>query len=91
MRRNRSIDWSAFGHYSTRLFSNESCAVIAQHDPSIPMFLYMAHLAVHSANPYAPLQAPKETEAKFVHIKDPQRRRYAGWSYYFKRFGANKY
>lgn len=77
MRRNMSVDWTAYGHYTTKLLSDESCAVIARHDPSTPMFLYVAHLAVHSANPYSPLQAPKETEALFSHIKDPQRRRYA--------------
>ena len=77
MRRNMSVDWSAHGHYTTRLFSDESSAVIERHDPSTPMFLYLAHLAVHSANPYAPLQAPAETVALFANIQDPHRRQYA--------------
>lgn len=78
MRRNRSVDWSAYGHYTTRLLSDKSCSIIAEHNSSTPLFLYIAHLAVHSANPYAPLQAPEETVSLFTHIKDPQRRRYAG-------------
>ena len=37
----------------------------------------MAHLAVHSANFYSPLQAPLESIRKFAYIQDPQRRRFA--------------
>ena len=33
--------------------------------------------AVHSANSYSPLQAPKETIELFSYIKDPNRRKFA--------------
>lgn len=79
MRRNNSIDWSAYGKYTTHILTNEACDTIARHDVSRPLFLYMAHLAVHSANPYSPLQAPEETVNLFSNIEDLQRRRYAGW------------
>ena len=78
MRRNNSVDWSAYGKYTTSILTDEACDMIAMHDVSKPMFLYVAHLAVHSANPYSPLQAPQETVEMFSYIKDIQRRRYAG-------------
>lgn len=55
--------------------------VINQHNKSQPLFLYLAHLAVHSANPYAPLQAPADIVAKFAYIKDESRRKFAGKNY----------
>ena len=36
---------------------------------SKPLFLYLAHLAVHSANSYSPLQAPDDVVKKFEYIK----------------------
>lgn len=78
MRRNHSVDWSAYGKYTTTLLTDEACDVITKHDVSSPLFLYVAHLAVHSANPYSPLQAPEETVEMFSNIEDLQRRRYAG-------------
>ena len=51
------------------------------HDEDQPLFLYLAHLAVHSANTYSPLQAPKEIIAKFSHIQDPNRRIFAAMLY----------
>lgn len=78
MRRNMNIDRSAFGNYTTRLLSDEAVNVISNHDVSSPLFLYVAHLAVHSANPYSPLQAPQETVNLFPSIKDIERRRFAG-------------
>lgn len=79
MRRNLEVDWSAAGNYTTTLLANEAENVIRQHDPSSgPLFLYLAHLAPHSANRNDPLQAPPETVALFKHIEDPKRRIYAG-------------
>ncbi|EFX81012.1 hypothetical protein DAPPUDRAFT_303738 [Daphnia pulex] len=77
MRRNHSVDWSAYGKYTTTLLTDEACDVITKHDVSSPLFLYVAHLAVHSANPYSPLQAPEETVEMFSSIENLQRRRYA--------------
>lgn len=53
-------------------------AAIMAHNASAPLFLYLAHLAVHSANPYAPLQAPKEEIDKFPYILQEERRIFAG-------------
>ena len=78
MRRNMEVDRSVFGNYTTRLLSDEAVTVISNHDVASPLFLYIAHLAVHSANPYSPLQAPRETVNLFSHIKDLERRRFAG-------------
>ena len=79
MRRNLEVDWSAVGNYTTTLLANEAENVIRQHDPSSgPLFLYLAHLAPHSANRNDPLQAPPESVALFNHIEDPKRRIYAG-------------
>ena len=84
MRRNFEVDRSAFGNYTTRLLSDEAVTVISNHDVSSPLFLYVAHLAVHSANPYSPLQAPRETVDLFPEIQDIQRRRFAGITPLFK-------
>ncbi len=44
-----------------------------------PLFLYLAHQAVHSANTYSPLQAPPESVSRFRgRIPDENRRRFAG-------------
>lgn len=43
-----------------------------------PLFLYVAYQAVHSANSYAPLQAPLNYIKRFSHIKDKKRRIFAG-------------
>ena len=79
MRRNSSIDWSAYGKYTTHILTDEACDVITKHDISSPLFLYVAHLAVHSGNPYSPLQAPESTVDLFSGIEDLNRRRYAGF------------
>jgi len=78
MRRNFSVEREAFGKYTTRLIGEETRRAITNHNPTVPMFLYIAHLAVHSANGHTPLQAPKETIEMFQHIEDIERRRFAG-------------
>lgn len=78
MRRNMNVAHDAYGKYSTDLFTEEAVNVIRQHNKSQPLFLYLAHLAVHSGNPYAPLQAPSDVVAKFSYIKDEKRRTFAG-------------
>ncbi|KAL1116272.1 hypothetical protein AAG570_005767 [Ranatra chinensis] len=77
MRRGLDVDWSAVGHYSTDLFTREAVKLIREHDTRQPMFLYMAHLAPHTANVRDPFQAPDSLVAKFAHIADPERRVYA--------------
>ena len=46
--------------YGTELFTQEAIKKINAHDVSKPMFLYLAHQAVHSANKNDPLQAPDD-------------------------------
>ena len=67
-RRNLSVAWGDFGDYATDLFTDEAEKVIERHSKASrrsdggrrPLFLYLAHLAVHSGNSYAPLQVPLE-------------------------------
>jgi len=47
--------------------------IVKSHDPTQPLFLYMAFQNVHS-----PVQAPEQYVDKYKFIKDNLRRRYAG-------------
>lgn len=47
------------GHYNTELFTEAAEKIIAGHNASTPLFLYIAHHAVHSGNIQEPLQAPQ--------------------------------
>ena len=42
------------------------------------MYLYLAQQAVHSANSWQPLEAPWKYYSQLGHIKDDNRRKYAG-------------
>jgi hypothetical protein len=55
-RRNLSVAWKDYGRYATDLFTDEAVSVIDNHgknsvsnNSTDPLFLYLAHLAVHSA------------------------------------------
>lgn len=78
MRRGMDVAWETYGSYTTDLITEESVKLIEKHDLASPIFLYVAHLAVHSSNPYQFLEAPKEIIEKFSYIKDESRRIYAG-------------
>lgn len=78
MRINMSIAYELHGKYSTDLFTEESIRLIKEHDTDKPLFLYLAHAAVHSGNPYEPLRAPDDEVEKFRYIQDPQRQKFAG-------------
>jgi len=80
MRRDMEVHWKSYGRYTTDVFAQEAVRIILQHDKKRPLFLYLAHLATHSANPYRPLQAPAETVRKFSYIAEEQRRIFAGES-----------
>ena len=73
-------DWQRNGKflkeqgYYTELIGNDAVRIIATHDTSKPLFLYVASLAAH-----APYQAPQQyVDAYKDTIKDPIRRTYAG-------------
>lgn len=60
--------------------------MIQNHNTSSPLFLYVAHAAVHSSNPYNILPAPDEEVQKLGHIGDYYRRRFAGMcNNYFRK------
>ncbi|KAK2184850.1 hypothetical protein NP493_250g02010 [Ridgeia piscesae] len=76
-RRDGRLVKTAFGQYSTELFTTEAERIIAEHDVSKPLFLYLPHQAVHSANPSDPLEAPWKYLKQFGHIKHKGRRTFA--------------
>lgn len=78
MRRGMEPAWDLHGQYSTDVFTKEAVRLITGHNASKPLFLYLAHAAVHSGNPYNPLPAPDEVVEKFSTITDYNRRRFAG-------------
>lgn len=77
MRTNFNMHYETKGKYATDLFGEKAAETILNHNNSNPMFMYMAHLAPHTANEFDPLQAPIDEISKFSYIKDPKRRRYA--------------
>ncbi|GLH14180.1 Arylsulfatase B [Gryllus bimaculatus] len=77
MRRGLEPAWELHGQYSTEVFTAEAERLIAAHNASRPLFLLLAHAAVHSANPYSPLPAPDNVVARFDDIQDYPRRRFA--------------
>jgi arylsulfatase A-like enzyme len=73
------IDWQRNGKflkqdgYYTQLIGDEADRMIASHDTSKPLFLYVASLA-----PHAPFQAPQKDIGAYRNtIDDPLRRTYA--------------
>ncbi|MCG6858131.1 MAG: arylsulfatase [Salaquimonas sp.] len=58
--------------YSTTLLGNDAVRLIEAHDPSTPLFLYLAFNAVHT-----PYQAPQEYLDRYPNIEDPSRKAYA--------------
>ena len=65
-RRGLNVSRGDYGVYATDIFTDEAVSVIRTHareknqvtsqGEERPLFLYLAHLAVHSANTYSPLQ-----------------------------------
>ncbi|XP_046736240.1 arylsulfatase B isoform X1 [Diprion similis] len=77
MRRGMQPAWDLHGQYSTDIFTREAVSIINVHNTTQPLFLYIAHAAVHSGNPYNPLPAPDERVARFDYINNYHRRRFA--------------
>merc|ERR1712004_444399 len=67
-----------YGQYSTEIFTTRAEKIIANHDTSQPLFMYLAHQAVHSGNPITPLEAPWKYVKQFNYIQDEKRRKFAG-------------
>ena len=74
------VAYDLHGKYSTDIITDEAIDVIKNFDHSKTnesLFLYVAHAAVHSGNPYNPLPAPDSVVSKFTNITDFNRRKYA--------------
>ncbi|XP_075211571.1 arylsulfatase B-like [Lycorma delicatula] len=76
MRRGMEPAWDLHGKYSTDIFTEEAVRIIKDHNTSEPLFLYLAHAAVHSANPYNPLPGPDNIAAE-SNITDFHRRKFS--------------
>ena len=83
LHRDLNVSWAENGKYATDVFTRETVELILSHDTSKPLFLQLAHLAVHSGRDSQLLEVPDPNGAheKFKHIQDPQRRLYAGLYY----------
>ncbi|XP_077994636.1 arylsulfatase B-like [Glandiceps talaboti] len=77
-RDDKNLMRSAFGEYSTELFTARAEKIIQSHNPDKPLFLYLPYQAVHSANRKVPLQAPYKYTSRFPYIQDEKRRTFAG-------------
>ena len=61
------------GVYSVHLYGNESVRYIKQHDPTTPLYMYLAWNVVHG-----PCEAPAHYVERHAHIADLGRRQFAG-------------
>ncbi|XP_050527752.1 arylsulfatase B-like [Daktulosphaira vitifoliae] len=77
LRRNDSFAWDVVGKYATDVFTDEAVRLIKEQPSNKPLFLYLAHVAVHTGNHGKNLEAPQSEIKKFSHIADPNRRTYA--------------
>lgn len=77
-RTNLRINDTFKGQYMTEILTDEAVDIIKRHDGKDSLLLMLNHLAPHSGNEDNPVQAPKEIVDKFRHIKDLNRRTYAG-------------
>jgi len=77
-RRDGGLDWHRDGQpveepgYVTFLLANEAIRILRSHDPSTPLFLYVAFTA-----PHTPLQAPGAYRQRYRYLDDPDRQTFA--------------
>ncbi|XP_048481188.1 arylsulfatase B [Plutella xylostella] len=76
-RRGYDVAHDLYGQYVTDIYTKESIKIIRAHNQSSPLFLTIAHSAMHSQNAYDPIRAPYRLVETFKHIEDQQRRKYA--------------
>ncbi|XP_022088361.1 arylsulfatase B-like isoform X2 [Acanthaster planci] len=67
------LAWSYQGQYATHLFAKRAQDIIARHDKHKPFFMFFSNQAVH-----APLQVPSQYLRQYAHIKNRNRKLYAG-------------
>ncbi|XP_070185141.1 arylsulfatase J-like isoform X3 [Littorina saxatilis] len=73
-RHNKDVYWKANGTYSAYIFTQFIEQVIADHDPSEPLFVYLPYQSVHG-----PLQVPQHYIDKYCsHIHNATRRTHCG-------------
>ncbi|XP_034476156.1 arylsulfatase B [Drosophila innubila] len=78
MRNGTDVAYDLHGQPTTEVITKHSLNVIAAHNATKgPLFLYVAHAAVHSGNPYNPLPANDDIVSKLNHISKYKRRKYA--------------
>ncbi|BFG03161.1 arylsulfatase B [Drosophila madeirensis] len=78
MRNGTDVAYNLHGQYTTDVITRHSVSVIANHEAAKgPLFLYVAHAAGHSGNPYNPLPVSDDDVMKQDHIIHYKRRRYA--------------
>ena len=66
------------GQYSTEFYTKKAVDLILNHKQDKPLFLNLAHTAVHVGNGYQPLEAPPKYVDRFKSIKNLRRRTFAG-------------
>ncbi|XP_054165755.1 arylsulfatase B-like [Oppia nitens] len=69
------------GNYSTTVYANRCLDIIDKHDTRQPLFLYMAHQAVHSADVSNVLEAPDKYVDMFANIRNKRRSTLAAMAY----------
>lgn len=77
MRMNLNIHYETKGQYVTDVFTEAAVKIIKNHNNAEPLFLYLSHMAPHSANRFDLNQAKSKDIKRFAYIKDEMRRKYA--------------
>jgi hypothetical protein len=84
-----NVSWAENRQYATDVFTREAVRLISTHDTSQPLYLHVAHLAVHSGRKTQLLEVPNVEEAleRFNYIPDTQRRIFSGTQFHSPSFG----
>lgn len=74
MRDNDRVAWELGGKYATDIFTHKAVDIIKKHNGSTPLFLYLAHLAVHAGNSYSTLEGLPQWLKTLPQITDVRRK-----------------